>query len=112
MSLETIARNLGLKLRTDVTVDTEVTSGCASDLLSDVLAKGKAGTLWVTNQKHQNTIGVAVMLDLAGVVVAGGVEPDENTLRKAAEENVALYTTDEPVFDLVGRLYEMGLRGC
>lgn len=112
MSLEAIAAQLGLKPQTEACKDAEVTSGYASDLLSDVLAKAKKGTLWVTNQKHQNVVGVAVMLDLAGVVIAGGVQPDENTLEKAREENVPLYTTDMSMFDLVGKLYELGVRSC
>lgn len=112
MSLEAIAAQLGLKPQTEECKDAKVTSGYASDLLSDVLAKAKKGTLWVTNQKHQNVVGVAVMLDLAGVVIAGGVQPDENTLEKAREENVPLYTTDMSMFDLVGKLYELGVRSC
>lgn len=110
MSLTEIAQKLNLTARNEASSGTDVVAGYASDLLSDVLANAKQGTLWVTNQKHQNVIGVAVMLDLAGVVIGGGVEPDENTVEKAREENVALYTTPENLFDLVGKLYEMGLR--
>lgn len=112
MTTSQIAQKLNLKPRSESSSPAEVTAGYASDLLSDVLAKAKKGTLWVTNQKHQNVVGVAVMLDLAGVVIAGGVEPDENTLEKARGENVALYTSDESLFDIVGKLYEMGLRSA
>jgi hypothetical protein len=110
MSLDQIARKLNLKPKNEADAGAEVTSGYASDLLSDVLAKARKGTLWVTNQKHQNVIGVAVMLDLAGVVIAGGMEPDDNTLEKARDENVSVYTTTESLFDVVGKLYEMGVR--
>ena len=92
--------------------DQVVDSASGSDLMSDVLARARAGTLWAANQKHQNVIGVAVMLSLAGVVIAGGVEPDENTLHKAADERTALYTTDATMFEVVGRLYELGVRSC
>ena len=34
------------------------------------------------------------MLDLSAVVIAGGLEPDENTLQKAVEEQVPLYSSD------------------
>ena len=112
MLLRTIASQLALRALTEASESTEVTSGYASDLLSDVLAKAKNGTLWVTNQKHQNVVGVAVMLNLAGVVIAGGIEPDENTLEKAAVEGVPLYATDMSMFELVGKLYELGVRSC
>lgn len=112
MLLNQIAHNLSLNPANNPGGDVEVTGGYASDLLSDVLANAKNGALWVTNQKHQNIVGVAVMLNLAGVVIAGGVAPDENTLEKARQENVPLYTGNASLFELVGRLYEMGLGSC
>lgn len=111
MLLQTIADKLGLTLRSKATDGTEVTAGYVSDLLSDVLAKAKNGTIWVTNQKHQNVIGVAVMLNLAAVVIAGGIEPDENTLEKALDQNVPLYTTGLSAYETVGKLWEMGVKG-
>lgn len=110
MVLESIAQQLGLKPTTSIDANVEVTSGYASDLLSDVLAKAKNGAIWVTNHKHTNIIGVAVMLNLAAVVIAGGMEPDPGTVEKATEENVPLYTTDMSMFELVGKLYEIGVR--
>ena len=94
MLLSTMAKNLELKPKTEAASQIEVTSGYASDLLSDVLANAKDGAIWVTNQRHQNVIGVAVMLNIGAVVIAGGVEPEENTLEKAIAENVPLYTTE------------------
>lgn len=110
MTLSQIATRLNLKPKNDAKPESVVAFGYASDLLSDVLANAKKGTIWVTNQKHQNVVGVAVMLDLAGVVIAGGMEPDENTLEKSRDERVPLYTTDQSLFDVAGKLYELGLR--
>ena len=50
------------------------------------------------------------MLDLAGVIIAGGMEPEDNTLEKANEEGVPLYTTDMPLYEVVGKLYDLGIR--
>ncbi|MCE5323984.1 serine kinase [bacterium] len=110
--MENIAQKLNLIPRNEASANVEVTSGYASDLLSDVLAKAKNGAIWVTNQKHINVIGVAVMLNLAGVVIAGGVEPEPSTITKAKVENVSLYTTDMSLYELVGKLNEMGIRSC
>src|SRR5664279_4775151 len=106
MQLESIAQKLGLKLKTKLGAGVEVSSGYASDLLSDVLAKAKNGAIWVTNHKHTNIIGVAVMLNLAAVVIAGGTRPDPGTIEKATEENVPLYTTDLTLYETVGKAYE------
>jgi len=90
--------------------DIEVTGGYVSDLMSDVLANAKSGNLWVTNQRHVNVVAVASLLGLSGVIVAGNAEPDENTVEKAQQEKVSLYKTTLSAFDVVGRLYELGVR--
>ena len=112
MLLTETVEKLNLTSRTEVAGSTEVVFGYASDLLSDVLANAKKGTLWVTNQKHQNIVGVAGMLDLAGVIIAGGIEPDENTLAKGSQENMPLYSTELTLYDTVGRLYNLGIKSC
>ena len=112
MLLKEIATTLNLNLKSKVNESADVTSGYSSDLLSDVLAKAKDGALWVTNQKHQNIVGVAVMLNLAGVIIAGGLKPEDNTLEKANEEGIPIYTTDKQTFEIVGKLWEMGIRNC
>lgn len=88
-----------------------VTGGYVSDLLSDVIGNARPGFLWVTNQVHLNIVAVAVMANLAGVLVAGGNKPQPETVARAEKEGVALLTTGSPAFEVVGRLYEMGLRG-
>lgn len=111
MMLMPIVEKLGLTSRVEGIAGREVTGGYCSDLLSDVLKNSKAGYLWVTNQKHQNCVAIASLLDLSGIIIAGGIEPDADTLEKAVAEQVPLYTTDQSAFDIVGVLYEMGIRG-
>lgn len=84
--------------------------GYVSDLISDVLANATKGVLWVTHQTHQNTVAAASLRELAGIVLANGREPEEDTLQKAQAENVALLASNLPAFELVGRLYGLGLR--
>jgi predicted transcriptional regulator len=112
LTLKQLVNQLNLKPISDDWEDTPVISGYASDLLSDVLAKGGDGCLWITNQKHQNIVGVAVMVNLVAVVITGGISPDDNTLEKAKQENIPLFTTDASLFDIVGKLYELGIRSC
>lgn len=110
LMLSEIVRELSLNLRTE-DVDREVHGGYCSDLLSDVLKNAKGADIWVTNHKHQNCVAVASLLDLSAIVIAGGVEPDEETLSKAKSEQVPLCTTEMSAFDVVGKLYELGVRG-
>jgi len=89
----------------------EVTGGYASDLLSDVLAHSKEGNLWITLQIHQNIVAVASMKDLAGIVLVNGREPEQETIEKAEAENIVIMVTEMPTFELVGRLYGLGVTG-
>jgi len=89
----------------------EVTGGYASDLLSDVIANSRKGNVWVTLQVHQNVVAVATMKDLAGIILVRGREPEEDTVQKAETENIPVMISRLPTFELVGRLYNLGLRG-
>ena len=112
MNLSEIIDTLQLQVRAgDSALANEVRGGYASDLISDVLAYGREGDLWVTLQTHQNTIAVASMKALAGVVLVNGREPEADTLQKAVEENIPLLVSALPAFELIGRLYNLGLSG-
>ena len=93
-------------------LDTEVASGYASDLLSDVLAHSSEGALWITLQTHQNIVAVASMKGLAGIVLINGREPEEETLAKAVDEDLTMMVSTLPAFELIGQLYAMGVRGA
>jgi predicted transcriptional regulator len=89
----------------------EVEGGYVSDMLSDVIANTRKGDLWLTLQVHQNIVAVAVLKELAGIVLIGGKTPADETIRKAKDENVIIITTPLPAFEVCGRLYALGLRG-
>ncbi len=114
MKLAEIARKLELEnLTPEITPDDEreVAGGHVSDLLSDVLAHAPRSGVLVTVQVHTNVVAVALHTELAAIIFASDRRPDENTRAKAAEEGIALYTSRQPAFDIVGRLYALGLRG-
>ena len=112
MNLSEIIEKLGLEVRAgDSALSCEVSGGYASDLISDVIAHGREGDLWVTLQTHQNTVAVASMKALAAVCLVNGREPEAETLEKARQENIPLLVSELPAFELVGRLYNLGLSG-
>ena len=112
MTVRDVIETLGLEILTENEgLEREVTGGYASDLLSDVMAHSKAGNLWVTLQSHRNILAVATLKELAAVVLVNGRTPDAETLLKAREEKVLVLASWLPAFELVGRLYQMGVRG-
>ncbi len=112
MTLEEIMQQLDLRLLTrPMELDRrEPTAGYASDLLSCVMVGAKNGSLWVTLQAHSNIVAVASLLDMAAVIITEGALPDDDTILKANQEHVILFSTEQPTFSVVGRLWELGLR--
>lgn len=112
MDLSEITKRLNLEVKAGSgSLSNEVQGGYASDLISDVIANADEGDLWVTLQTHQNTVAVASMKGLAGIVLVNGREPEANTLVKAREENIPLLVSALPAFELIGLLYNLGLSG-
>jgi len=107
-----IAKSFGLETRAGKDhLHEEVTGGYASDLLSDVIAHSRKGNIWVTLQTHPNIVAVASMKELAGIILTAGREPDSDTLRKAEEEGIPILISPLFAFELVGKLYQMGISG-
>ena len=108
MRIKEIIEKLNLNIFTGHDkLDVEVTGGYTSDLLSDVIAHSKKSDLWITLQTHQNIIAVAKLKDLAGIIIVNNREPDEETLKKAKEENVPILCSQEMTFEVSGKLYEL-----
>ena len=112
LKLSELVEKLQLEIRTGANrLDVAVNRGYASDLMSDVMANAAEGDVWVTLQTHQNIVAVAVMKALAGIILVSGREPEEETLKKAEEEEIPILISRMPAFELVGRLFELGLSG-
>lgn len=102
--------NLEVKCSPD-SLDREVHSGYASDLLSDVLANSNEGDVWITLQIHPNVVAIASMKGLSGIILVNGREPEEETVKKAENENIPIMVSSLPAFELIGRLYTLGIHG-
>ncbi|HHX22599.1 MAG: AraC family transcriptional regulator [Tepidanaerobacteraceae bacterium] len=108
MKLDEVQDLLNLKLVTKKTnIDREVQGGYASDLLSCVMAHAKENEVWITIQSHKNIVAVASLLNLSAIIIAEDVTIDENTLIKAEEENIPIYSSDKSIYELCGILYNI-----
>ena len=112
MRLKKVVEKFGLDVKCGADkLEQEIGGGYVSDLLSDVIANGKAGDLWITLQVHRNIVGVASMKDLLGIIIVNGRQPEEETIEKAQEEDIPIMVSDLPAFQLVGELYQLGISG-
>lgn len=107
MKLSDVIQVLDLMVLTPgVNLDSDVTGGYSSDLLSDVMAHASPGNLWLTVQSHPNVVAVGVLGNLVGVILTGGREPEPETIARARSEGLPLLVTHLPTFEVAGRLYQ------
>jgi len=93
-------------------MDVEVRDAFAADLLSDVLAFAKEGTLLITGITNPQVIRTAEMLELIGIVFVRGKKPDQEAIKLAQIKKVPLLSTRYIMFETCGRLFKNGLVGC
>jgi len=110
MIVKELADKLGMKISAGKQgMERKITDGYAGDLLSDVMGNAPDGCIWLTVQGHQNIVAIAVLKEMAAIVLVGGNEPDEDTIEKANQENIPLLLYPESAFVLAGKIYESGI---
>jgi predicted transcriptional regulator len=90
-------------------LDRQIQSGYCGDLLSDVMANAPTGCIWLTVQAHQNIVNVAVLHEMAAIVLTGGQTPDQETIDRANEEGIPLLMGSHSAYDLAGQAVATGL---
>jgi predicted transcriptional regulator len=101
----------GTLITVTASTDREITGGYASDLLSDVMGNSHEGDIWITLQKHVNTVAVASLKGLAAIVLINGRKPESETITKAEEAGIPIISTQLQAFDAIGVLYAAGIYG-
>jgi len=108
MTTQDLIEKIGLKALTKFD-PREVDGVFVSDMLSDVMAGAKSGNLWITVQTHKSIIPAANLVDVSAVIVTGDKKVPQETIELAGKHDIALLVTDLPSFELVGKLYSLGL---
>ena len=90
-------------------LDREVMDGYCGDLLSEIMGNAPAGCAWMTVQGHQNIVAVAVLREMAAIVITGGQTPDDETVQKADQESIPILQYPDSSFRLAGRLFSAGV---
>ena len=93
-------------------LDLEVHTAFGADLMSDVLAFAKAGSLLLTGLTNTQVIRTANVLDIAAIILVRGKKPSSETITLASELKIPILTTKYILFETAGRLYMKGIVGC
>lgn len=87
----------------------EINGVFVSDMLSDVMAGAKSGNLWLTVQTHKSIVPAANLVDVSAVIITSGKDVPRETIDLATKYDIAILSSDLSTFELVGKLYELGL---
>ncbi len=79
-------------------VDSEVTTAYTSDLLSDVMANAHDADILITIQAHNNTVAVASLAGIQGIVICNDRPVPGDMLASAAKEKIAIFRTAQNQF--------------
>ena len=78
--------------------DREIEGGYAGDLLSWVMGRAAPGCAWLTVMSNANVCAVAVLADIACVILTENVTPDDDLLARCKQQGINLLGTDKDTF--------------
>ncbi len=111
MIIRDLVDKFGFKLIVDGgELDRPVSGLKCCDLLSWVMANGEENDAWITVQTHTNILAVASLLDMSCIIVPEDITIDEETVKKAKEQDITLISTELGPYQIFVKFYEAGLR--
>jgi len=93
-------------------LDVEVKTAFSADLMSDVLAFAKPGSIMITGLTNPQIVRIASIVDNSAILIVRGKIPPAETIALAEELEIPLLSTKYILFETSGRLYASGIVGC
>ena len=108
MRLEELAQRIGARVLAPGTPGgTEVARIYAGDRVSDLLNEASDKTLLITNLANVQMVRVAELMEVPGVCFVEGVDPDEEILELATENQTLIMVSPVGVFETCGLIYQI-----
>lgn len=99
MKLDALCEKLGLK-HICGDLDKEFSNCYAGDLLSWVMSHAQYGDAWVTIMSNINVVAVASLTECSCVIMAEGVEPDDEVVKVASEKDITVFSDNRSVYEI------------
>ena len=106
MTVLQIAEQLSLTPITTPEVERDCNGVYIGDLLSWVMGRAESGDAWITIMSNINIVAVASLADVACIILAEGVVPDESVSATALQKGINIYTSDKTAYQLAASLAE------
>ena len=99
MTVEQLAKESGLTAVVLPDGEREVNGAYVGDLLSWVMGRARSDNAWITIMSNLNVIAVATLADVSCVILAEGVEPDDELKSVAVAKGINLLTSKASSFE-------------
>ena len=112
LTLRDVVRILECELITgEDFLDKTIERGCAADLMSDVLAFSKPGSVLLTGLTNEQTVRTADIAEVVAIVFVRGKRPGEDTIELAHRRGMPLLCTPLFMYEACGRMFANNLKG-
>lgn len=106
---EFASRINGVLVTGDTAGDRQIKGVYCCDLLSWVMSHAEKGSAWITVHTHINIVAVAILTEVSCIIIPEGIEVDENTVKRAVEEGVAILSTPLTAYEVCCIAHECGI---
>lgn len=107
MDVKNLVEELGLKVLCGENLEREI-SGCyCGDLLSWVMSRANEGDVWLTVMGNINSVGVAVLADVACIVLTENAALDEDALNRAKQNDVIILQTYKNSYQMAAAISKL-----
>ena len=100
MTVQEMAERLKLVPVCESEPDREIEGGYTGDLLSWVMGNAQSGDVWITIMSNNTVVAVAVLVDVACVILTEGVRLDPGVQELAEKKGINVYSTEESSFHI------------
>ena len=107
MDVKTIVEKLDLKVLCGENLDREITGCYCGDLLSWVMSRAQENDVWLTVMGNINSIGVAVLADVACIVLTENAALDADALKRAEQNDVIILQTEKNSYQMAAAVSKL-----
>lgn len=107
MDVKELVEKLDLRVLCGEDLERKV-SGCyCGDLLSWVMSRANEGDIWLTVMGNINSVGVAVLADVACIVLTENAALDSDALSRAKQNDVIILQTDKNSYQMAAAISKL-----
>ena len=107
MDVKNLVEELGLKVLCGENLEREICGCYCGDLLSWVMSRANEGDVWLTVMGNINSVGVAVLADVACIVLTENAALDEDALKRAMQNDVIILQTDKNSYQMAAAISKL-----